>query len=151
MAALHEHLVCKTRNVSVAVPSNWHPDQAVVVAMAYISQEVLNRLHLNLGRARIRFIADATPGADHIVLRTSDTIWNTEAKILVHPRMKHMVVGSRSNDAIAGLVASAAAVSRHIVFHPFTKEPAIQAVQDKANELALEFIASARRKQESET
>ncbi len=149
MPALNEHLICRTKNVSVAVPAEWYPDQAVVVAMAYISQEVLNKLHLNFGRARIRFIADATLGADHILLRTSDTIWNTEAKILVHPRMKNMVVSSRSSDAIAGLVASAAAVSRHIIFHPFTKEPAIQVVQDRANTLALDFIKNARRKQGS--
>lgn len=150
MTPQKELLVCSTRNVSVAVPSEWYPDQAVVISMAYISQHVLDKLHLSLGRARIRFIEDATPGADHIVLRTSDTIWNTEAKILVHPRMKHMVVSSRSSDAIAGLVASGAAVSRHIIFHPFTKESAIQAVQDRASSIALEFIANARTRQSRE-
>ena len=147
MARQNELLICSTRNVSVAVPSEWYPDQAVVVAMAYVSQEVLNTLHLNLGRARIRFVVDASPGADHILLRTSDTIWNTEAKILVHPRMKHMVVSSRSIDEIAGLVASGAAVSRHIIFHPFTNESAIDAVSKRASSLALEFIANARARQ----
>lgn len=147
MASKNELLVCSTRNVSVAVPSEWLPDQPVVIAMAYISQHVLDRLHLGLGRARVRFVADATPGPDNILLRTSDTIWNTEAKILVHPRMRHMVVSSRSNDAIAGLVASGAAVSRHIIFHPFTNESAIDAVSKRANEIALEFIANARKSQ----
>ena len=147
MARLNELLVCSTRNVSVAVPSEWYPDQAVVVSMAYISQHVLDTMRLGIGRARIRFLEDATPGADHILLRTSDTIWKPEAKILVHPRTKHMVVSSRSNDAIAGLVASGAAVSRHIIFHPFTKESAIDAVSKRANEIALEFIANARKAQ----
>ena len=147
MARQNELLICSTRNVSVAVPGEWYPDQPVVVAMAYISQHVLDKLHLSLGRARIRFVEDATPGPDNILLRTSDTFWNTEAKILVHPRMKHMVVSSRSSDAIAGLVASGAAVSRHIIFHPFTNEAAIDAVSKRANEMALEFIANARKAQ----
>ncbi len=142
-----EFLICSTRNVSVAVPSEWLPDQPVVIAMAYIGQHVLDRLHLSWGRARIRFVADATQGSDNILLRTSDTIWNTEAKILVHPRIKHMVVGSRSSDAVAGLVASGAAVSRHIIFHPFTNESAVDAVSKRANEIALEFIANARKAQ----
>ena len=147
MSIRNEALVCSTRNVSVAVPRDWYPDEPTVRSLAYISQQVLNILHLNIGRARVNFVINAKSGHDHVITRTPDHIWRTEASILVHPKLKIAIVSKRSDDNIAGIVAAAAVSTRYILFHPFTSEDKRQKVQDHAHELAVEFIANARRRQ----
>lgn len=136
----NEVLECVTRNVAVSVPTAWFPDVTTVRAFAYLSQLVLNRLHLNFGLARVSFIEDARHGPDHIVLNTPDTALYPKASILVHPKRRSLVVGKATDENVAGLVVSAAVSTRYIVLHPFSSKEKREAQEERAVSMAIELI-----------
>lgn len=137
-------LECSTRNVSVLVPRDWRPDVPTVRLLAYISQKVLTTLHLNIGRANILFVEDASAGVDTMVLRTTKSFWDRKALLLVHPRMKSLVVSSKTDDNIAGVVAGGAAITRYNLFHPYATKLKEEEVYKFAYASALNLIHSAR-------
>lgn len=139
-------LECRTKNVSVLVPRDWMPDEPTVRTLAYISQMVLSGLHLNIGRATVLFVEDASAGVDNIVLRTEKTSRNCSALVLVHPKMRSLVVSVRSDDNIAGVVAGGAAITRYNFIHPKAAELEEVNIYESAYENALKLIHSARAK-----
>lgn len=143
----NEVLECATRNVAVFVPTAWFPDVTTVRAFAYLSQLVLNRLHLNFGLARVSFIEDARHDLDHIVLNTPDTVFRPQASILVHPKRRSLVVGKATDENVAGLVVSAAVSTRYIVLHPFSSKEKREAQQNRAVGIAIELINKDREKE----
>lgn len=151
MSIRNERLECGTRNVLIVIPRTWYPNTETIRAMAYISQHVLDTLHLAIGRARITFVEDAKPGPDQLIMRTHDKFLLHDAQILVHPRMKILVVSDKSDDNIAGFVASAAALTRYSLCLPWASEDKKAALKDRAHSIALRFIENARSKNQSET
>lgn len=104
----------------------------------------MSALHLNIGRAKIVFVEDATAGPDHIVLRTTKSSREREALLLVHPKMKSLVVSRRSDENIAAVVAGGAAITRYTVIHPHATESNEAEIYQTAYEAALHLISSAR-------
>lgn len=149
MAIRGERVECGTSNVLLVIPRAWYPDENTIRAMAYVSQHVLGTLHMAIGRARITFVEDAKYGTDQLVIRTPDKLFRHDAQILVHPRMRNLVVSDRSDDNVIGIVASAAALTRYSIFSPWASEEKKAVMQRRAHSLAVQFIENARTRHEA--